>query len=98
MDRIALADHAFDKHSGIDPSHSVMRLCHVEQDARLRLAGLLVDRDHLAARVTLEDGEAQPAPRSGGCARPARPRGTACPPPSRHKGWPGNGDGRSAWR
>jgi hypothetical protein len=40
MYRIALADHAFDKHSGIDPSHSVMRLCHVEQDALLRLAGL----------------------------------------------------------
>ena len=54
MDRIALADHAFDKHSGIDPSHSVMRLCHVEQDAQLRLAGLGVDRDYLAARVTLE--------------------------------------------
>jgi hypothetical protein len=62
MYRIALADHAFDKHSGIDPSHSVMRLCHVEQDAPLRLAGLGVDRDHLAARVTLEDGEAQPLP------------------------------------
>jgi len=57
MDRIALADHAFDKHSGINPGHSVMRLCHVEQDARLRLAGLGVDRDHLAARITLEDGD-----------------------------------------
>src|SRR5258705_4104855 len=62
MDRIALADHAFDKHSGIDPSHSVMRLCHVAQDALLRLAGFGVDRDHLAARVTLEDGEAQALP------------------------------------
>src|SRR4030081_3434295 len=62
MYRIALADHAFDKHSGIDPSHSVMRLCHVAQDALLRLACLGVDRDHLAARVTLEDGEAQPLP------------------------------------
>jgi hypothetical protein len=42
MDWIALADHAFDKHSGIDPSHSIMRLCHVAQDARfrLRIAGL----------------------------------------------------------
>jgi hypothetical protein len=36
MDRIAMADHAFDKHSGIDPSHSVMRLCHVAQDTRFR--------------------------------------------------------------
>jgi hypothetical protein len=62
MDRIALADHAFDKHSGIYPSHSVMRLCHVAQDARLRLAGLGVDRDHLVTRVALEDGEAQPLP------------------------------------
>src|SRR6266550_7375619 len=62
MDRIALADHAFNKHSGIDPSHSVVRLCHMPQDARLRLAGVGVDRDHLAARVTLEDGEAQPLP------------------------------------
>src|SRR5258707_3582947 len=62
MYRIALAGHAFDKHSGIDPSHSVMRLCHVAQDALLRLAGLGVDRDHLAARITLEDGEAQPLP------------------------------------
>src|SRR5256886_11137929 len=62
MYRIALAGHAFDKHSGIDPSHSVMRLCHVAQDALLRLAGLGVDRNHLAARVTLEDGEAQPLP------------------------------------
>src|SRR5262249_32617218 len=56
MDRIALADHAFDKHSGIDPSHSVMRLCHVAEDALLRLASLGVDRDNLAAWVTLEDG------------------------------------------
>src|SRR5262245_46527124 len=62
MDRIALADHAFDKHSGIDPSHSVMRLCHVAQDALLRLASLGVDRDHLAAWVTLEDRKAQPLP------------------------------------
>jgi hypothetical protein len=58
---IALMDHAFDKHSGIDPSHSVMRLFHVAQDALLRLAGLGVDRDHLAARVTLEDGKAAAA-------------------------------------
>jgi hypothetical protein len=57
MDRIALADHAFDKDSGIDPGHSVVRLCHVAQDARLRLAGLGIDRDHFTARVTLKDGE-----------------------------------------
>src|SRR5262245_31955840 len=62
MDWIALADHAFDKHSGIDPSHSVMRLCHVAQNALLRPAGLGVDRDHLAAWVTLENGEAEPLP------------------------------------
>src|SRR5262245_19666769 len=62
MDRIALADHAFDKHSSIDPSHSVMRLCDVAQDALLGLASLGVDGDHLAAWVTLEDGEAQPLP------------------------------------
>src|SRR5262245_43082765 len=62
MDRIALADYTFDKHSGIDPSHPVMGLCYVAQDARFRLAGVGVDRDHLAARVTLEDGEAQPLP------------------------------------
>src|SRR5262245_9349029 len=60
MDRIALADHAFDKHSSIDPSHSVMRLCDVAQDALLGLASLGVDGDHLAAWVTL--GEAQPLP------------------------------------
>jgi hypothetical protein len=57
-----MADHAFDKHGGIDPSHSVMRLFHVAQDARFRLAGVGIDRDHLAARVTLEDGEVQPLP------------------------------------
>jgi len=55
VDRIALANHAFDKHSGIDPSHSIMRLFHVAQDARFRLGGLGVDRDHFAARVTLEN-------------------------------------------
>src|SRR5438105_2000037 len=62
MDRIAMADHAFDKQSSIDSSHSVMRLCHVAQDTRFRLAGVGTDCDHLAARVTLEDGEAQPLP------------------------------------
>ena len=55
-------DHAFDKHGSIDPSHSIMRLCHVAQDVLLRLAGLGVDRDHFTARVTLENGEAQPLP------------------------------------
>jgi hypothetical protein len=62
MDGIALADHPFHKHSGINPSHPVMGLCHVPQDALLRLAGLRVDCDHLAALVTFEDGEAQPLP------------------------------------
>jgi hypothetical protein len=37
MDRITLADHAFDEHSGIDPSHSIMRLCHMAQDVRFRM-------------------------------------------------------------
>jgi hypothetical protein len=41
-------------HSGVDPSHSIMRLCHVAQDARLRLAGLGVDRDHLAVHPALD--------------------------------------------
>jgi hypothetical protein len=39
-----------------------MRLCHVAQDARFRLAAVGIDRDHLAARVTLDDGEVQPLP------------------------------------
>jgi hypothetical protein len=57
-----LTDDAFHEDGGVDTGHPAVRGRHMAQDARRSFARLGVDRDHLAARVTLEDGEVQPVP------------------------------------
>jgi hypothetical protein len=55
VNRVALTDDAFYEDGGVDSGHPATRGRHMAQNARFSFARLGVDRDHLAARITLED-------------------------------------------
>ncbi len=60
LDRITRPDHAFHQHCAIDPGKAFMITRDLAQNLWVRLGGVGVERDHLATRVAIKDGDHRP--------------------------------------
>src|SRR6185503_21275910 len=55
FNRIASAHSALNQNRGVNTSLAVMRLGDLSAELRIRFSGIGIERDHLAARIALEN-------------------------------------------